>query len=76
MKLSCPDWSIFAVWNDIENVTSGLRANFHSGKRCDEDIIKHIASDIRDQHRLRTERKLELSKLKDTFDRLNTKVSY
>ena len=52
------------------------RANFHSGKRCDEDIIKHIASDIRDQHRLRTERKLELSKLKDTFDRLNTKVCF
>jgi len=44
--------------------------------RCDEDIIKHIASDIRDQHRLRTERKLELSKLKDTYDRLNTKFNY
>ena len=47
---------------------------FIAGKRCDEEIIKHIASDIRDQHRLRTERKLELSKLKDTFERLNTKV--
>merc|ERR1712235_134503 len=31
---------------------------------------------IRDQHRLRTERKLELSKLKDTHDRLNTKFNY
>jgi hypothetical protein len=42
--------------------------------RCDDEITKLIANDIRHQHRLRKERKLELAKLEQTFDRLETKV--
>ena len=42
--------------------------------RCDDEITKLIANDIRHQHRLRKERKLELAKLEQTLGRLETKV--
>ena len=45
-------------------------------ERSDDEIVKLIAADIRDQHRLRTERKTELTKLRNTLERLNDKVNF
>jgi DNA-binding transcriptional ArsR family regulator len=56
-----------------ENLTTLKEENII---RSDDEIIKLIAADIRDQHRLRKERKAELSKLKDTHVRLNSKVGH
>ena len=43
---------------------------------CDDDIIKIISKDIKDQHRLRARRRMELEKLQTTQSRLVTKGTY
>ena len=55
-----------------ENLTTLKEENI---VRCDDEITKLIANDIRHQHRLRKERKHELAKLEETLKRLETKVT-
>ena len=67
------------IQTDLEVDRLKVRNNLKTLKeesidRFDDEITKLIANDIRHQHRLRKERKLELAKLEQTLSRLETKV--
>lgn len=54
-----------------KNLDSLIGANVLQDK---DDIVKIISRDIKEQHRLRRTRKVELEKLKNTHQRLRSKI--